>query len=102
MDEENNSSSHESDPGLEEKIKNQVKDMNTWLRLFYMLVFGVVFYAVFFITVAISLIQFVANILSGKRLGSLDDFNQTLADYARDLVAFLTFRSDRKPFPFKE
>lgn len=87
---------------LEEKIKTNVKDMNTWLRLFYMVLFAVILYAVFFITVGIGFIQFVARILSGKTLDSLTDFNQTLADYARDLVAFVTFRSDKKPFPFKE
>lgn len=87
---------------LEEQVKTQVKDKGTWLRLFFMLIFGVILYSVFFVTCAVAIIQFVARLLSGKPLASLAEFNSTLADYARDLVAYLTYASDRKPFPFKE
>src|SRR5437899_346238 len=89
-------------PTLEDQVKTQVKDKGTWLRLFFMLLFVVIFYAVFFVTCAVALIQFVAKLLSGKALSSLADFNVTLADYARDLVAYLTYVTEKKPFPFKE
>lgn len=89
-------------PTFEEQVKTQVKTPGTWLRLFYILVFGIIFYAVYFVTCTVAIIQFIARILSGKTLASLSDFNVTLADYARDLVAYLTYASDKKPFPFKE
>lgn len=92
----------ESPNPLEEKIKTQVQDMNTWLRLFYMLLFIFIFYFVFAATCVVGLLQFVARILSGKTLATLGDFNTKLADYAHDLVAFITFASDKKPFPFSE
>jgi hypothetical protein len=94
--------SPEETSSLEEQVKTQVKDKSNWLRLFFMLIFAVIFYAVFFVTCAVALIQFFARLLSGKPLSSLADFNTTLADYSRDLVAYLTYISDRKPFPFKE
>lgn len=87
---------------FEEQVKAQVKDTGTWLRLFYVVLFAAIFYAVFFVTCAVGIIQFVARIFSGKPLTSLHDFNSTLADYARDLVAYVTYASDKKPFPFKE
>ncbi len=89
-------------PSLEDQVKTQVQDKNTWLRLFFMLLFAIIFYAVFFVTCTVALIQFLARLLSGKPLASLADFNITLSDYARDLVAYLTYVSDKKPFPFKE
>jgi hypothetical protein len=89
-------------PTLEDQVKAQVQDKGNWLRLFFMLLFAIIFYAVFFVTCVVAIIQFVARLMSGKPLASLADFNVTLSDYARDLVAYLTYASERKPFPFKE
>jgi hypothetical protein len=89
-------------PTLEDQIKTQAKDKGTWLRLFFMLLFAIIFYAVFFVTCVVAIIQFIARLMSGKTLSSLADFNVTLSDYARDLVAYLTYVTERKPFPFKE
>lgn len=87
---------------FEEQVKTQVKDKNTWLRLFYIILFALIFYVVFFVVCASGIIQFVARILSGAPLTSLHDFNSKLADYSKELVAYVTFASDTKPFPFKE
>lgn len=95
-------SEHQNNNPLEDQIKSQVQDTGTWVRLFFTLLFIVIFYVVFFITSAVALIQFVTRILTGKPLGSLMDFNSKLAEYARDLVAYITYASDDKPFPFKE
>ena len=87
---------------IEDQIKSQVKDTNTWVRLFFTALFFVIFYVVFFITGIVAIIQFFTRILTGKPLASLMDFNTKLAEYARDLVAYITYASDAKPFPFKE
>ncbi len=87
---------------IEDQIKSQVQNTGTWVRLFFTLLFIVIFYVVFLITTAVALIQFVTRILTGKPLGSLMDFNAKLAEYSRDLVAYITYASDAKPFPFKE
>ncbi len=87
---------------IEIQIKSQVQNTGTWVRLFFTLLFIVIFYGVFLITSGVAVIQFVTRILTGKPLGSLTDFNSRLADYARDLVAYITYASNQKPFPFKE
>lgn len=92
----------ETQSDIEKNIRAQVQNKDTWLRVFFMAVFLVIFYAVFFVTLGIAVIQFFARLLSGKSLASLDDFNRTLATYAHDIVAYVTFASDAKPFPFKE
>jgi hypothetical protein len=87
---------------LEEQIRTQITDINTWLRLFYMALFMVVFYIVYAITCVVGIIQFFAGIFTGKTLASLSEFNAKLSDYARDVVAYITYASSKKPFPFKE
>jgi uncharacterized membrane protein len=97
-----NNAPDENTSEFEERVKSQVQDKSTWLRLFFMLLFIVIFYFVFFIACAVGILQFFARIFSGKPLASLYDFNSTLADYSKDLVAYITFASDAKPYPFKE
>lgn len=87
---------------LEERITREVRDTGTWLRLFYMLVFMIAFYFVYIITCSAGIIQFFARLFSGAPLASLVDFNGKLAEYARELVAYITYASNDKPFPFKE
>ncbi len=89
-------------PTLEENVKTQVKDKNTWLRLLLIVLFGAVFYAVFFITCIVGVIQFIARVLTGKPLASLREFSLTLSEYAQELVNYITYVSDVKPYPFKE
>lgn len=93
-----------SPPPRENKsaFEEQVQDKDTWLRLFYIILFGLIFYVVFFVTCVVGVIQFVTRMLTGRPLASLQDFNTTLATYAHDLVAYITYASDMKPFPFKE
>lgn len=95
-------SEHQNNSPIEDQIKSQVQDTGTWVRLFFTLLFVVIFYVVFVIVAAVAVIQFITRILTGKPLGSLMDFNAKLAEYARDLVAYITYASDNKPFPFKE
>jgi hypothetical protein len=92
----------ENSQGIEEQIKSQVKDSGTWLRLFFMFLFMFIFYLIFVITGLVGIIQFVARIVSGKTLDSLGDFNRKLSSYAQEVVAYITYSSDKKPFPFSE
>ena len=95
-------SEYENPNPLEDQIKSQVKDTSTWVRLFFIILFMTIFYVEYFITGIVAIIQFVTRILTGKPLASLLDFNLKLSEYARDLVAYTTYASDQKPFPFKE
>ena len=92
----------ENSNAIEDQIKSQVKDSGTWLRLFFMFLFMFIFYLIFVITGLVGLIQFVARIISGKTLDSLGDFNRKLSSYAQEVVAYITYSSDKKPFPFSE
>jgi hypothetical protein len=92
----------EDKTAFEEQVKSNVQNKNTWLRLFFLALFAVIYYVVFFVAIGVGFIQFVAGKFSGKPLSSLQEFNATLADYSRELVAYITYASDKKPFPFKE
>lgn len=73
---------------------------STWLRLLYMSLFAVVFQVVELILALIAVVQFAALALSGEPFGELKKLGGQVSEYARSIASFLTFETDRLPFPF--
>ncbi len=48
----------------------------------------------------VAVIQFVLALAAGEPNGRLVDFGRSLAIWLAETVAFLSFASDRRPFPF--
>lgn len=84
----------------EDDIKKNVKDKGTWMRFVYLVVLGVAFYLAGFLTFAIAIFQFLAKLFAGHVFGGLTEFGDALATYQAQIVRYLTFASDDKPFPF--
>ena len=84
----------------EEDLKKNVKDKDTWLRFIYLVVFGIAFNVVIYITFLTSLFQFLTKLFSGSSSPSMAEFGQNLATYQSQLTLYMTYASDEKPFPF--
>jgi hypothetical protein len=84
---------------MEDNLKQNLTSGSTWLRVLYMVLFGVAFYVAEFVMVVVAVVQLIAKLVSGSSLAQLDRFGAQLAIYMRELVAFLTFASEAKPFP---
>ena len=70
------------------------------LRVVYMLLFAIVFWALCWILVATTLIQLLVRLLNGRANADLTRFGASLARYARQVIEFLTFVTETTPFPF--
>ena len=102
MNEETPSSSSDSTSGQPQSklVKENLKKGSTWLRLFFMLVV-VILYSVSRVVVGVVvLLQFFWVLLSGETNKSLDDFGQSLATYTYQIIRYLTFNTEERPFPF--
>ncbi|MBP7252296.1 MAG: DUF4389 domain-containing protein [Alphaproteobacteria bacterium] len=86
----------------EEELKKNVADKDTWLRLVYMVVFAFAFYLASGLLFAVSLLQFLAKLFSGKVLDGLLNFGHSLASYLGQIAQYLSYTSNEKPFPFSE
>lgn len=84
----------------EEDLKKNVKDKDTWLRFVYLVMFGVVFYLCSMLAFACSVFQFLAKLFSGSSFEGLSEFGDSLATYLSQVIRYMTFASDEKPFPF--
>jgi hypothetical protein len=83
-----------------DELKRHVSDKDTWMRFLFLVIFWAAFYIVATLTFAISLFQFLAKLFGGHNFPGLAEFGDNLASYQGQLVRFLTFSSDERPFPF--
>jgi len=70
------------------------------LRVLYMIVFAVVFWILAWTLAVTAVLQLVLTLLSARPQPELVRFGRGLAQYARQIIEFLTFATDAAPFPF--
>ena len=78
-----------------------------WERLFYALGFGIVAWCVFWLLIALAIVQFILLLLqaltpsvTGHPSEELRRFNLRMLQYLLELLAYITFVRDTLPFPF--
>lgn len=82
------------------KLEENVKQKSTWLRLFFMVVMGLIYGLSRIVIGAVIIIQFFYVLLTGETKEELKSFGHSLAIYSYEIIEFLTFNNDEKPFPF--
>jgi len=70
------------------------------IRVIYMLLFAVVFWALCWILLATTVVQLIVRLLNGRANADLRRFGGSLARYARQVIEFLTFVTELTPYPF--
>lgn len=73
----------------------------TWIRVLYMLFFAMALQIVGLVLTLVVVAQLLTKLATGDTFAELRTFGTWLANFLRDVVAFLTFASDRLPFPFE-
>jgi len=87
---------------LDDLVEN-LKEPSVWIRILFMLAFGVVLYFVLApVIFVIMLAQALFVLLTGESNYNLRQFSATLSKYIFETLNFLTYNSDAKPFPFAD
>jgi len=81
-------------------IKEHAKDVDVWIRGLFILVFGVLFYVLFWIISLLVLFQFITKVITSKLNEQLMQFSNGLTLYAFQILNYMTFQSEERPFPF--
>ncbi len=85
---------------MKEEIKQRLQTTQTWTRALFMLLFFFIQGMVKFLVVAVSLFQFGAITITGQTNKQLLWLGRQLAVYEYQIIYFLTFNSELRPFPF--
>ena len=81
-------------------IKKNFARRSIWLRLVFMIVLSVAYSVAELVTLAVVVFQFVASLFTGKPNDHLARFGRNLARYFQQIIAYMTFATEEKPFPF--
>ena len=82
------------------ELEENVKQKSTWVRLFFMLVLAFLYGMSRLVIAAVIVIQFFYVLLTGETRAQLKSFGHSLAIYSYQVIDYLTFNTDEKPFPF--
>lgn len=70
------------------------------IRLLYMLLYGFVLYLTMSVLAIVVIVQFVFALFSGSANASIRNFSKDLGRFIQQIVLFLTYNTEIKPFPF--
>jgi len=87
----------DSDSG---KIEKNLKSRATWLRLLFMCIYGLLASLASLVAAVVVVLGFLMVLFTGEVNRELRDLGQGLASYLFQIVRYLTFNTDDKPFPF--
>lgn len=85
-----------------DNIKANVLAPDHWIRLLFMILFGVVLQVASLIVGAVVVLQFLFALTTGSDNENLRSFGANLTQYISDTLRFLTYNSEEKPFPFSD
>ena len=81
-------------------IINRIKNSNSWLRILLMFGYLVVLYVIALLAVVIMVAQTLFVFASGAPNSNLVIFGEALAEYIKQIIDFLFYKDNIKPFPF--
>jgi hypothetical protein len=84
------------------ELKENLKDGNIWLRGLFMLLFAVIFSVARLVLTAVVILQFLIRLISGEVNERLLTFGKILAVYLYEVMLYLTFAQEHRPFPFAD
>jgi len=90
------------DPLDGQSIEGNLKSKPTWLRLFFMAIVAILYGVSRVVLVAVVILQFFFVLLTAERNQGLLHLGASLATYTYQIVRYLTFNTEERPFPFDQ
>lgn len=86
-----------------DEVVDNLKEPNSWIRLVFMIVFGVLLYLIIAPVILIIVIaQTLFALFTGSPNPNLKDFSNALGQYISQILKFLLYGVEDKPFPFTD
>jgi|FLOH01.1.fsa_nt_gi hypothetical protein len=84
-------------------IVDNIRQPSVWIRIVFMLGFAVVLNVIILpIIIVLLIVQALFSVITGESNENLRFFAAALEQYVSQIVKFLTYNSETKPFPFSE
>ena len=83
-------------------MSNQYEGSTGWQRVIFVILFWIVFHISQLIIAAVAIGQCGFVLISGKPNNYLMQLGDSLSKYVAEILRYVTFNTDQKPFPFAE
>ena len=87
---------------MEEELQDNLKQVSTWKRIGFILIFAVIAGVVRTLIWVVVILQIASALLTGNTNQHILGFGQKLAAYLYHIMLFMTFNTDKVPFPFSD
>ncbi len=84
----------------EPSLTKNLKSKSIWMRLLFMLVITFLYSVSRIVVGAVVVIQFFWVLFTGETNQKLQVFGKSLATYTNQIILYLTFNTEERPFPF--
>lgn len=81
-------------------IESNLKSRSTWMRFLFMLVVGGIYAVTRVLVFAVVVLQFFWALFTSKPNEKLTGLGHSLGVYTCEIIDFLTYYTDDRPFPF--
>jgi hypothetical protein len=96
---------HELDPDNKREprdFEEHIKSRTTWLRLLFMIIFVFLWGVSRIVVGAVVVLQFFWVLFTGETNDRLKGLGQSLATYTYQIIRYLTYNTESRPFPFDD
>lgn len=84
----------------QDQIKANLLSITFWVRLLFMAVYGVALWVVWTILIVICILQTLIVLVTGEVNDNLQRLGIHTAAYMNQIIRFMIFATEEKPFPF--
>ncbi len=81
-------------------IEENLRNRSTWKRFLFMIVVAVLFWLGVIVGIIVILLQFLWVLFTGRTKKEFSAVGRQLAEYSREIVLYMSFNTDERPFPF--
>lgn len=86
-----------------DEIVDNIREPSVWIRILFMVAFAVASYFILLpLILVLSIAQALFTLFTGQGNANLRYFSATLTLYVIQVIEFLTYLSDVKPYPFSD
>jgi len=82
------------------RVEEHYKSKSTWLRLVFMFVFYILGSLAALVASVVVVLGFLWVLFTGETNKQLQQVGKGIAAYVHEIICYLTYNSDTKPFPF--
>lgn len=87
---------------MSDELKENIKDQTTWMRALYILMFAVIYMVTEVVIALVVLLQFLFVLFTRQRNDKLLGLGANLSTFIYQILCYVTFNSDQRPFPFDD